>query len=70
MYVINTKILPGYRTDHSQILLQFDFSKLVKGKSFLKFNNSLLKDAKYVDELKDLIKFTKLNYCISNQMME
>ena len=28
MDVTNSKILPGYRTDHSQILLQFDFGKL------------------------------------------
>ena len=66
MDVKNTKILPGYRTDHSQILLQFDFGKFVKGKSYWKFNNSLLKDTKYVDELKDLIKFTKLNYIKPN----
>ena len=50
MEVTNTKILPGFRTDHSQILLQFDFGKFVKGKSYWKFNNSLLKDTKYVEE--------------------
>ena len=41
---MDTKILPGFRTDHSQVLLQFDFGKFVKGKSYWKFNNSLLKD--------------------------
>ena len=43
MDVISAKILPGYRTDHSQIVLQFDFGKFEKGKSYWKFNNSLLK---------------------------
>ena len=62
MDVISAKILPSYRTDHSQIVLQFDFGKFEKGKSYWKFNNSLLKDQKYVSEIKDLIKFIKLNY--------
>ena len=39
MDVKNTKILPGYRTDHSQILLQFDFGKFVKDKTYWKFNS-------------------------------
>ena len=62
MDVISAKILPGYKTEHSQIALQFDFGKFEKGKSYWKFNNSLLKDQKYVSEIKHLIKFTKLNY--------
>ena len=46
MDVISDKILPGYRTDLSQIVLQFDFDKFEKGKSYWKFNNALLKDQK------------------------
>ena len=41
MDVISAKILPGYRSDHSQIARQFDFGKFEK---HWKFNNSLLKD--------------------------
>ena len=67
MDVTNTKILPGFRTDHSQILLQFDFGKIVKGRSYWKFNKSLLKDTKYVEELKEIIKFVKLNYINPNK---
>ena len=67
MDVTNTKILPGFRTDHSQILLQFDFGKFVKGRSYWKFNNSLLKDTKYVEELKEIIKFVILNYINPNK---
>ena len=51
MDVISAKILPGYRTDHSQIALEFDIGKFEKGKSYWKFNNSMLKDRKYVSEI-------------------
>ena len=50
--VEEAKILPGYQTDHSLILLKFDFGKFQKGKSYWKFNNSLLKDENYVTEIK------------------
>ena len=60
--VEEAKILPGYKTDHSLLLLKFDFRKFKKGKSYWKFNNSLLKDEKYVAEIKDLIKTTTLFY--------
>ena len=69
MDVISAKILPGYRTDHSQIAVQFDFGKFEKGRSYWKFNNTLLKDRKYVSEIKDLIKFTKLNYVQLDEYM-
>ena len=44
---VSAKILPGYRGGYSQIALQFWFGKFEKGKSYWKFNNSLLKDLKY-----------------------
>ena len=69
MDVRSAKILLGYRTDHSQIALQFDFVKFEKDKSYWKFNNSLLKDQNYVGEIKDLIKFTKLNYVQFDEYM-
>ena len=61
------KILPGYQTDHSLILLKFDFGKFQKGKSYWKFNNSLLKDENYVIEIKKIIESTKLLYANKNQ---
>ena len=67
MDVIRAKILLRYRTEHSQIFLKFDFGKFEKGKSYWKFNNSLLKDQKYVSEIKDLIKFIKLNYVLLDE---
>ena len=70
MDVTNSKILPGYRTDHSQILLQFDFGKFVKGNSYWKFNNSLLRDSKFIEEIKELIRQTILtmNYYREKEM--
>lgn len=47
-----TKILPGYRTDHSLIYIELKFGKFKKGISYWKFNNSLLKDHRYVEEIK------------------
>ena len=60
--VEEAKNLPGYKTDHSLILLKFDFRKVKKGKSFWKLNISLLKDEKYVTEVIYLIKTTTLFY--------
>ena len=65
--VEEAKILPGYQTDHSLILLKFDFGKFQKGKSYWKFNNSLLKDENYVTETKKIIESTKLLYANKNQ---
>ena len=70
MDVTNSKILPGYRTDHSQILLQFDFGKFVKGNSYWKFNNSLLRDLKFIEEIKELIRTIKLNYILNEEIDE
>ena len=65
--VEEAKILLGYQTDHSLILLKFDFGKFQKGKSYWKFNNSLLKDENYVTEIKKIIESTKLLYANKNQ---
>ena len=49
------KIIPGYRTDHSIVLLDVDFGKFKKGRSYRKFNNSLLHDKDYINQIKQLI---------------
>lgn len=64
--VVATKILPGYRTDHSMILTSFEFGKFKKGVSYWKFNNSLLKDTAYVNEIKSIIKDIKVQYATNN----
>lgn len=57
-------ILPGYRTDHSMILLSFKFNKFSRGHSYWKFNNSLLKDSTYVAEIKNVINRVKEQYAL------
>ena len=63
-----SKIIPGYRTDHSILLLKFDFNRFQKGSSYWKFNNSLLKDSKYIEEVKKTILETKQIYSINVQL--
>ena len=49
------QIVPGYRSDHSGVLLKLDFFEQARGKGYWKFNNSLLKDKKYIKIVKDTI---------------
>lgn len=63
----DSNILPGYRTDHSMILLSFKFNKFNRGRSYWKFNNSLLNDIVYVNEIKTVINTVKQQYASSNQ---
>ena len=51
----DTDILPGYRSDHSMVTLKLRFGKEMKRNTFWKFNCSLLKDKKYIDEINDEI---------------
>ena len=44
--VNGTKMISGYKTDHSSFLLNLDVGKFQKGRSYWKFNNSLLRDTK------------------------
>ena len=43
-------ILPGYRSDHSTVMLKLKFGKDTKQNTFWKFNCSLLKDKKKEEE--------------------
>ena len=50
----DTDILPGYRSDCSVVTLKLRFGKEMKRNTW-KFNCSLLKDKKYIDEINDEI---------------
>lgn len=51
-----TKIIPAQSTDHSAITIKrSSFEEGKQGPSFWKFNNSLLKEEKYVNEINHLI---------------
>ena len=51
-FVTDSDIVLGYRTDHSGIILKLTLQKLEKGRSYFKFNDTLLKDKKYIEKLK------------------
>ena len=52
---MDTNINPGYRTDHSSILLKLKFINNKQGRGYWKFNNSLLKNKDYTKLVKDTI---------------
>ena len=59
------KILPGYRSDHSIIEINLNFNNEGKGKTFWKFNNSLLYNSDFSKEVKDVIIEVKTRYAAS-----
>ena len=61
-YVMNSKIIPGYRTDHSAITLEVCFRQSERGKGYWKFNSSLLRDINYVNIVKKCIAETITTY--------
>ena len=67
MDVIKAKILLRSELNTHKFFSNLILVNFEKGKSYWKFNNSLLKDQKYVSEIKDLIKFIKLNYVQLNE---
>ena len=61
-FVEKANILPTCFSDHSPVTLEVDFSRFSRGKGFWKFNNSLLKDANYIEIVKNLIKRVVCQY--------
>ena len=54
----NTKILPGYKTDHSAVVFTFSASIEKRGKGYWKFNSQLLRDTEYIQKVKTCINDT------------
>ena len=48
-------IKPGYRSDHSIVVVELKFNSFKRGRGLWKFNNSLLSDKIYVDKVKETI---------------
>ena len=63
----DSKISPGYRSDHSLISITVDINKSTKGHSYWTFNNSLLKGPIYAHKIKETIKQTQLRYSSDEQ---
>ena len=55
----------GYRSDHSLISFRLKFQDIPKKRTLWKFNNSLLRNMEYIEEIKGVIKETKAEYAAS-----
>lgn len=55
----NISIKPGYRSDHSAVIMEIKFNSFTKGHGLWKFNNSLLHDEVYVEKVKQTIQLVK-----------
>lgn len=60
--VENCSIKPGYRSDHSIVLLELKFNPFTKGCGLWKFNNTLLSDKEYVVKVKETIQSVSSQY--------
>ena len=47
---------PGYRSDHSMVILNMSFTNFIPGRPLWKHNNSLLKDIDYLNTINNKIK--------------
>ena len=71
MYMIQKiKIENSYRSDHSGVVLHMTLNKLKKGPGLWKFNNLLLRDKEYVNEIKKIITDIKIQYSVPIYNME
>ena len=57
-------ILPGYRSDHSILELNMEFSKFERGKGLWNLKCNLLTNANYVNLVNDAIQEVKLQYAV------
>ena len=64
-FVTHSDIVPGYRTDHSGIILKLKLQESERGRGYWKFNNTLLKDKKYIEDVKATLREIKNRYKIN-----
>ena len=60
----SSDIEPGYRTDHSVIILSLQFEKFERGRGLWKFNNSLLYDKDFLELINNKIQDIKKQYAV------
>ena len=56
--VKSTKIVPGYKTDHSAVLLNIELNQITRGKGYWKMNCSYLNNPDYINLIKNTITST------------
>ena len=59
--IVDSDIVPGYRTDHSGIIIKLKLQENEREKGYWKFNNTLLKDKKYTEEVKKRLRKLKIH---------
>ena len=60
-YIKDSKIGASYRSDHSLVTLELNFTNISHGKSYWKHNNSLLTDLEYLKTMNNKILDVKKN---------
>lgn len=60
--ITEVKIKPGYRSDHSTVEIKLELNEQKKGPGTWKFNNSLLRDEFFVEEMRQCMKKTLDDY--------
>ena len=60
-FIKKSEIWPSYRSDHSMVTLELNFTNFIQGKSYWKHNSSLLSDIEYLNIIKEKIKEVKNN---------
>ena len=60
----NCKILPGYRSDHSLLVLDMLINNFEQGKGIWKFNTSLLKEQAYITMINNTITDEVFKYAL------
>ena len=63
-----TDIVPGYKTDHSMILLKIALHHNPRGRGFWKLNTSLLAEDQYLKQIQTVIQQTKNEYKSDNSV--
>ena len=53
--VKKSEIIPGFRTDHSTVILEIELNTAKRGPGYWKMNTSLLKDRDYIDKINKVI---------------
>ena len=57
-------IKPGYRTDHSFLVMTLHVKEIDRGPGIWKINNSILQDTEYTDIVNEVVKQTVVQYAI------
>ena len=66
----NSKIIPGYKTDHSAITLTFCATLGKRGRGYWKFNSQHLLDNNYVEKVKTCLRDTLEEYAIPGENLD